>query len=77
MLYRMPDSDRSREEGLVLLLHNYMLPCVIMLPYYSSFVMNNSKLITFHRFLYVLYHFQYNTLLLLITCFLLSPIATL
>ena len=25
MLYRMPDSNRSREEGLVFLLHDYVL----------------------------------------------------
>ena len=40
--------------------------------------MNNSKLITSCRFLYATYHFQcIKLLLLLTTCFLLSPITTL
>ena len=30
MLYRIPDSNRSREEGLVFLLHNYVLSCGIV-----------------------------------------------
>ena len=27
MLYRMPDSNRSREEGLIFILYNYVLSC--------------------------------------------------
>ena len=76
MLYRIPDCNRSREEGLVLLLHNYMLPCVIMLP--LQLVCNKQfKADYIYRFLFVLYHFQFNWVLMLITCFLLYPITTL
>ena len=31
MVYRMPDSNRSREEGLVFLLHDYVLSRRIVL----------------------------------------------